>query len=297
MSFSETFETPEPISVTLHLEVGGATIVAGKRTDTAVTVRPTEADKDADVRAAERTTVTYSGGQLTVRCPRKGLSFKNPGSVDVVIELPAHSRLNGRTGVGTIVSEGQLDTCRADIGVGDLHMTHIGTARLSLGHGDILVDRIGGDAEISGGGRLRVGAIDGAATVSNSNGETHLGEVTGEIHAKAANGAIVVGRAHAGVEAKTANGSIRVDELSSGSSRLETSTGNIEIGIREGTAAWLDVRSKFGHVRHLLDSTEGPDKAEGSVEVRAHTGVGDITVRRATATTGTATEADIDTDV
>jgi len=32
---------------------------------------------------------------------------------------------------------------------------------------------------------------------------------------------------------------------------LETAAGELEVGIREGTAAWLDVSSKYGRVRQL----------------------------------------------
>jgi hypothetical protein len=73
---------------------------------------------------------------------------------------------------------------------------------------------------------------------------------------------------------------VRVDELVRGSAVLETGFGAVEIGIREGTAAWLDIDSGQGVIRSELDTAEGPEQAEDTVKVRARTGFGDIVVRR-----------------
>ena len=39
---------------------------------------------------------------------------------------------------------------------------------------------------------------------------------------------------------------------------LETALGELEVGIREGTAAWLDVSASFGSVRNALDAADAP---------------------------------------
>jgi hypothetical protein len=62
---------------------------------------------------------------------------------------------------------------------------------------------------------------------------------------------------------------------------LETAAGSLEIGIRTGTAAWLDLNTVAGRIRNELATAAGPEKAEETVEVRARTHVGDIIVRRA----------------
>ncbi|WP_331743297.1 DUF4097 family beta strand repeat-containing protein (plasmid) [Streptomyces sp. NBC_01136] len=285
MSISETYTTPEPISASIEIEVGNAKIVTGKRADTTVVVRPADGTKDADVKAAEQTKVDYSGGRLTVRGPKtkKRSLFGSPGAIEVVVELPVGSQVSGGAAVGAFLCEGELGECRIKVATGDIQIEHAGTAHLGTSHGDILVDRVSGNAELSGSGRLRVGEITGTATIANSNGEITLHEVVGELRAKTANGAIAIGRAHAGLNARTANGSIRIDEVARGQVVLETGAGNIDIGIRKSTTAWLDVQSKFGRVRQLLDETEGPATSEETIEVRARSGVGDITVRRATA--------------
>ncbi|MGW7594465.1 DUF4097 family beta strand repeat-containing protein, partial [Streptomyces rubiginosohelvolus] len=85
-----------------------------------------------------------------------------------------------------------------------------------------------------------IGTVAGAATVKNGNGDTVVGEVVGELRATSSNGLISVGLAHAGVDAKSANGSIRIDEAVRGQIGLQAATGDVEVGVRESTAAWLD---------------------------------------------------------
>ena len=74
---------------------------------------------------------------------------------------------------------------------------------------------------------------------------------------------------------------MRVGQAVRGSLVLETAYGEVEAGVREGTAAWLDVDSGSGHVRNLLTETEGPEGADETVEIHARTSYGDIVVRRA----------------
>ena len=62
-----TFDTPEPITVTVELGHGDLRIVASERTDTSVDVRPSNSSRKGDVAAAQQTRVEYSGGRLTIR--------------------------------------------------------------------------------------------------------------------------------------------------------------------------------------------------------------------------------------
>ncbi len=116
--------------------------------------------------------------------------------------------------------------------------------------------------------------------VKNSNGDTTIAAATGAVRVRSANGDISVDRAGAGVDAKTSNGSIRLGEVARGSVELATAMGDLEIGIAEGTAARLDVNTKFGQVHNLLESTAGPEASDETVEVSAHTSFGAITIRR-----------------
>jgi hypothetical protein len=89
-----------------------------------------------------------------------------------------------------------------------------------------------------------------------------------------------VDKADASLVAKSANGDVRLGEAVRGSVVLETSLGDLEVGIRDGTAAWLDVRASAGKVHNSLDATEAPEESAETVEVRARTAAGNVLVRR-----------------
>jgi hypothetical protein len=277
------FDTPEPISVAIDLVVGDARITASERDDTVVEVRPSDGSHEPDVRAAEQTLVEYTAGRLLVKGPKqRGLGlFGKVGSIDVTIGLPAGSQLQGDASVAAFRCVGRLGECRVKTAAGDVQFDHTGPLDLNTGAGAIAVDRVAGHAEVStGSGRVRVREIDGTAVIKNSNGDSWIGEVAGDLRVNAANGDISVDHANAGITASTANGDVRIGEVVRGSASLKTAMGEIEIGIRAGTAARLDVSTQFGSVRNDMDSAEGPEPSDETVEVRARTSYGDIVIRR-----------------
>ncbi|MFV2118249.1 DUF4097 family beta strand repeat-containing protein [Streptomyces sp. Act-28] len=276
-----SFDTPEPITALLDFEVGNARIAAGKRTDTVVEVLPSNGADEADVRAVRQTEVAYANGTLTVKGPRKRSLFGKQGSIDITVELPAGSRLDGTSPMGDYACEGPLGECRVKTSLGDVLLDEADVVNLRTGHGDIRVNRVTADAEVHGAGRVEIGEVEGAATVRNGNGDTTIGEITGDLKADSSNGRVTVGVARASVEIRSANGDIRVGEARRGVLRLHTAVGDVEIGVRESTAAWLDVDSRFGTVRNSLGAAEGPGASEESVEIHARTGAGDIVIRRA----------------
>jgi hypothetical protein len=282
-----TFDTPEPISVTVEFGVGDLRIVASDRTDTMVEVRPSDPAKKADVTAAEQTRVEYAGGRLLIKAPKswRQYTFRGGGeSIDVQVELPAGSQLRGETGVAALRCRGRLGECRFKTGVGDIQLDQAGAVQIRTGVGDITVGRAGGDAELTtGSGSVRIDGIDGTAVVKNSNGDTWIGRVTGDLRVNAANGRISVDQASAAVAAKSANGDVRLGEVAHGAVLVPNGLDKVEIGIRDGVAAWLDLHTRFGNVRNDLDATARPEPGEDALEVRARTAFGDITIRRSLA--------------
>ncbi|MDB1086981.1 DUF4097 family beta strand repeat-containing protein [Streptomyces sp. ACA25] len=278
-----TFDTTEPISVTAYVYDGSIRFTADDRLDTAVEVRPRDPKKDLDVRTADQTEVTYASGVLTVTTPKANLLGRG-GSVDVTVELPAGSRIDVTGDGAQVLGEGRLGEVRVKTSSGDVRLDTTGPLQLTASHGLSSVDRVEGMAEItSSTGNVRVGLVDGPAVLKNSHGTTTVGAVTGELRVSGANGGIDIARAEASVTGTTTNGHLRVAEVVSGNVQLETSNGSIEVGVREGTAAWLDVRSNRGQVRNTLAESEAPEQAEDSVRVRARTNWGNIDIRRAKA--------------
>jgi DUF4097 and DUF4098 domain-containing protein YvlB len=278
-----TFDTPEPITATIDVAVGDVRITVADHATTTVEVRPTDASNDEDRKAAELTRVAYADGQLMVKAPklRSWLSRGDGGSIEVTVEPPAGSRVHATVGMGDVHGDGPLGDCRIKTGLGRITLERAETLNLKSGAGDITVDRAAGHAEVTtASGDVRLGALDSTAVIKNSNGDTWVGAAGGELRINAANGNIAVDLADAGVAAKSANGDVRLGEVVRGSVVLETKIGDLEVGVREGTAAWLDVNARFGHLHNSLDATEAPEPAAETVEVRARTSVGEIVIRR-----------------
>jgi hypothetical protein len=283
------FETPQPIAVTVDVFVGHVEVVASDRSDSVVEVRPSDPARKEDVRGAQETTVDFAAGHLTVQGPRGWKMYVPPRafntpSVDVTIEVPAGSRLHGTASVCRFLATGELGQCELKNSIGDMQVDQAGPLELSTSGGNITVDRVVGRANISTGtGIVRVREIDGSAVVKNSNGDSTIGGVAGDLQVNSANGNITVERPGDSVTAKTANGNIRIGDASRGTVQLETSVGELEVGIHPGTAAYLDVSTKAGTLQNLMESAGQPAQSEETVHVYARSSVGNIVIRRATA--------------
>ena len=243
------FDTPDPISLELDVSVADIRIEAGDRGETIVEVLPSDASKRDDVAAAERTRIEHGPGRLLVKTPRNWRSyspFGYGGAVEVRIELPAGSRVAAKTGMGSVRASGPLGDSQIRTGLGDIQVEQAAAARLTTGMGDV-----------------EVGNVSGAAELSTGTGDIHAGEL------------------HGPAKLKNANGDVRVAEAVRGSVNARTGYGQIEVGVPDGTAAWLDLSTGYGQVRNGLDRSGPPGPGENSVEVRAHSGYGDITINRA----------------
>jgi len=280
-----SFDTPEPISVTLELGVGDIRIAASDRTDTVVEVRPSDAAKKSDVTAAADTRVEYVGGRLLIKAPKGWRQYTFRGgaeSIDVQIELPAGSHVRGDAVIAALRCTGRLGECRFKTGLGEIRVDRAGPAQLNTGMGDVTVNRAVDHVEVTTrSGAVQIASVDGTAVIRNSNGDSWIGEVTGDLRVNAANGGIAVGRAHAAVAARTANGDIRLGEVGHGVVLAQTGRGKLDVAIREGVPAWLDLNTHCGNVRNGLNAAERPDPGEAAVEVRARSSFGDITISRA----------------
>jgi DUF4097 and DUF4098 domain-containing protein YvlB len=278
------FSTPAPISVLVDIGVGTTELIASDRADTVVDVRPTDPGKKSDVSAAEQSRVSYSDGVLSVKAPKnwRQLVQWRSGSVDVKIELPSGSRLRGETGIGDLRAAGSFGECSFKCGAGDISVSLGGPLQLRTGAGDVFVERAVGHSEIATGtGTVHVSHAEGPTLIKSSNGDIWVGEAGADLRLTTANGKISVALARSDVEAKTANGSLQIDEVRHGTVRANTAMGKVEVGVREGVAALLDLETLWGKVDNSLEASGPPRPGEPSVEVRARTSFGDIRVFRA----------------
>jgi DUF4097 and DUF4098 domain-containing protein YvlB len=277
------FATPEPITATIDVSLADVRIVAGDRAETTVEVEPADPADNEDVKAVAKTRVEFADGQLLVKGPKYTTKlWGKGGALHISVELPAGSRVRTSAAMGDVRVSGRLGQSRIKTSVGNIHLDEVAGLEASSSTGDVTVERVTGHAEVgTASGELRIREIDGTAELKNSNGETRVGEVTGDLRVRTANGDIVVEHAHASVHAKTAAGDIRIGEVIRDTVVLETAVGEIEVGIREGSAAWLELNSLTGTVHNTLTPSDGPGGTTDTVQVKAHTYTGDVIIRRA----------------
>jgi hypothetical protein len=278
-----TFETPEPVEIHVDLVMGDVRIVAADRRDSVVVVRPSDASDEEDRKAAELTRVHHANGHLIVKGPklRSWLNRRGGGSVDVTLEVPTGSGLHGAASSADFACDGALGDVRIRTGVGHVRLEGVDSLSVKSGTGDITVDRATrGVVVTTASGDVRLRELDAGAVVKNSNGDTWIGVAGGDLTVKAANGPIVVDVARGTTVAKSANGDVRLREVVHGSVVLETAMGDLEVGVAEGTAAYLDVSAVAGHVHSDLEASSEPGGTAQKVEIRARTSMGDIAIRR-----------------
>jgi DUF4097 and DUF4098 domain-containing protein YvlB len=261
-----TFDTPGPIVARIEIVHGGVQVRADDRHDTTVTVRPRNAASAADVTAAQQTQVTFRDGELLVRSTSRPrlLFFGSGPEIEVDVVLPAGSALDVRTTAGDITCTGRL-----------------GAADLESKHGGVRIDEAGSLRARSSSGSISAGAVAGETDATTAYGDVRVGETAGPARLETGYGNVTVDRALGSLTGTTKYGQVRVGQAVRGSLVLETAYGEVEAGVREGTAAWLDVSAGAGRVRNLLTETEGPEGADETVEIHARTSYGDILIRRA----------------
>lgn len=277
------FDTPEPITVTIDLVLGSIQVRASDRTDTRVEVRPRNEMSDQDVQAAAEAEVEYAAGRLRIHIPRNRLTklFGNGPNVEIELDVPEGSELDA-TGYADYRCEGRLGPVSIQHALGDVRLEHTGRLRVRSSTGDIRVGRADGPVDLyTATGGVSIGTVQGTGWIKSSTGELRVGEAAGELTLKTATGDITIEHAWASVDAKTPAGGIRVHEVGGGTVSLQTGGGEVEIGVPEDVAAWLDLNAKRGRVRSELDAAENPIETEKKVEIHASTGYGDIVVRRA----------------
>jgi DUF4097 and DUF4098 domain-containing protein YvlB len=288
---ASNFNTPSPITVALSLYVADVRFTASDRTDTIVEVRPSNPNKAADIKAAENTRLEYDDATRTLsivsRKPRSrfvNFSSKRPESINVVIQLPTDSDVRGEAEVGDFQSDGALGTVALKTDLGAVRLAETGPLNLRGGVGEITVEAVGGSAVVhSASNDIRIGAVDGTADISADNGKVRVGLVTGPAEIKVANGSVSVDRALSDITAGSSNGEVRIGEVVRGKVSDTSKNGGVEVGIREGSAAWLELKTGVGRVYNELATADAPgaDEPVDKVEVHASTKLGDVTIRRA----------------
>ncbi|OKK02580.1 hypothetical protein AMK26_23470 [Streptomyces sp. CB03234] len=213
----QKFETPAPVAAVVDIPAGRVQVIAADRTDATVEVRPADPAKSRDVKAAEQATVDYRDGILRIEAPAAKSQYFGPsGSIEVTVQVPAGSRVEGKSSCAEFRGVGRLGDVAFDGANGAIKIDEAASVRLTALAGDVVVGRLGGPAEISTQqGDIKIAEAAGGAVVLT----TLMGDVS-------------IGAAH-GVSASLDAG---------------TGYGRIHNALRNtGGAAGLDIRATTSH--------------------------------------------------
>ncbi|MEV4215662.1 DUF4097 family beta strand repeat-containing protein [Micromonospora sp. NPDC049662] len=212
----QSFATPAPIAAVLDIPAGRVQLIAADRADTTVEVRPADAGRSRDTRAAEQTTIAYADGVLRVTTASPDNQLLGPaGSVEVTVQLPADSRVEIRAASAELRGVGRL--------------------------GDVTVDGAYRHIKVDEAASMRLTAVDGTVEVGQLNGPAEISTTRGDIRvAQATRGRLVL---------RTQSGDISVAAASGVSAALDAGTGHGRISndlVNHGSAD-LDIHATTSH--------------------------------------------------
>jgi DUF4097 and DUF4098 domain-containing protein YvlB len=276
-----TFNTPGPIDVRVELWQGEVNVVADDTETTTVELSPLRNDAAARD-AVDNARVEQRGNEVVVLMPKaKGGLFRGRAEVRADIRVPTGSNASIETASADIETDGQLGNVRAASGSGDVSIESSANLEVRTGSGDIRVTTVHGSCNIKcGSADVRVDAVHGDADVASGSGDVMVDTVTGSFRVKTGSGDIMLVQAGHTVDAMAGSGDLLLKRIEQGKVKVKTGTGDVQIGVADGTAAYLDIMTVTGDVTSDLDAAEAPSAGERMVDINVQSGSGDVVLQR-----------------
>lgn len=214
------------------------------------------------------------------------------GRPQLVVDVPHKNRgfslslVFGRSGITCRVRcpRGSLLSVRsksADVRVGGT----IGGLNVGTASGDVQAFVVEGGANVkTASGDVRVREIGGGVNVQTASGDIELDVVRGAANVASASGDVTIGEAYDNISANTVSGDQDHGAVMQGHVGATSVSGDVRIGVRRGSKAYLECNSVSGDTSSELElTTEAPAGDGPLVEIRAKTVSGDIRITRAPA--------------
>jgi hypothetical protein len=277
-----SYDVSGPIELDVTAGVGFVDVVASDRSDAVVEVTPSKPGRGGDESLAREATVTFDGGRLRVKVPRRLNLFGKSDSVDIRCAVPTGSRVTIETAYGSVLARGVLGDARIVAKYGNITADTVANLILESPYGTADVAEVTGrlDATV-GHGTLRVAEVHGNARLRGAHGTMELGTAAGDVEV-ATSGALTIDRALSDVTARSAHGPIRIREVSGGMIRLDNGYADVDVGVPTGLAAWIDATSTHGRVRNELTPDPAAAASDRSVELHLHVNHANVIIRRVT---------------
>jgi hypothetical protein len=279
---TETFQTPGPVRLDVRLGSGEIRLEASATSETTVTLEPLR-DNDASVAAVEEARVEQRGDEILVdvRGPRRLLR-----GADVLVEIrcPDESSVRAKSGSADVEGHGCFGSVEVGTGSGDVQFSEVsGDAEVNAASGDVQFARVGGRGRFNtASGDVQLGSVGGEAKINSASGDVQIREAANRLEVNTASGDVNVREASSSASVNSASGDQTIGSVAEGKVDLKSASGDLRVGIREGSTLWVDARSRSGEVRSELPISDLPPEGDAPhVELRANSMSGDITVLRA----------------
>jgi hypothetical protein len=287
---TETFETPGPVQLDVRLGAGEVSLETAAVQETTVVLEPlrdneatNEAIQMARVEAHER----GGGGHevvVDVRSRSRGFGFSRGAEVLVRVSCPNETSADVRSGSADVEGRGVFGTVEVETGSGEVEFADVaGDARITAASGDVQIRTVSGDARISSAsGDVQIGLVGGEGSINSASVDVMIREVGGSLEVNSASGDVIVKDAQSSVTVNTASGDQLIGRVAAGSVNLRSASGDLKIGIKEGSRLFVDARSRSGEVSSELEVGDIPPAGDAPlVELRANTMSGDVSIVRA----------------
>jgi DUF4097 and DUF4098 domain-containing protein YvlB len=276
----QTFQTGGPVAIIVRTGGGHVSISAQDTPESTVELT---ALNTAGEEAAAAARVEHSHGTLLVDVPRRGGGlFRGGPQVGVRITCPSGSTLQVRAESADVRADGSYASADLASGSGDLNIEAVtGAAKLKSGSGTVVTGQVEGTLLVTtGSGDVSVDQSGTTATLNAGSGDISIGSLAGDVVLKTGSGDVEVGVLQGSLLTRSGSGDLVVRRAASGAVRATGASGQISIGIQDGTAAWLDLSTVSGRVSQELGETDAPRGDQQRVEITAHTVSGDLRVHR-----------------
>lgn len=266
----KSFDVAGPVQLEVRLAAGE--IGVDPTLDGRVEVELVAHDEESQ-RLVDDARVELHGDHLLVDVPNRrggfnfGLVFGRTG-ITCRVRCPHESTLNARTKSADVRAHGT-----------------IGSLVVQTASGDVEADLVTGNVNVKGAsGDIAIREVGGSVSIQTASGDVDLGIVRGAVNVSSASGDIAIEEAYGNVSASTVSGDQDHLAVMTGSVSAHSVSGDVTIGVRRGSRAWLDCNTVSGDTSSELELS--PDVPEGDgplVEIRAKTVSGDIRILRAPA--------------
>ena len=255
----------------LYVELQSGDLLVTGGADGRVSVEVTGPD-------ADEVSVEQRDDEVRVVARRRTGFFGFGSDVRVVAEVPAGCQLLTRTGSADVRARADLGPVEVATGSGSVQLGgSTGDVSIKSGSGSVEITDARGDVDVkTGSGDVAIGEATGTVRVGTGSGSVTVTHAAGTASLKSGSGDLTVREAAADLSLSAASGDLRVGRIVRGQADLHNVSGDIRLGIPDGTPVWTDVSSRTGQVRSSLAPVGAPEAGQDHIEVRARSLTGDI---------------------